>query len=205
MRSRFYAVRRNVDYVDNLYWILETVKDVAKLAKFRYNFFHLDRIYIFMKATKEKNRYSRDDSAAFRVDISSYEPRVTSVWFGGKNKAKAKSLSWEWRYGMHPETLPPRPPIIKPRPSIIPSSYFENRSEDGGFFPFASSSSSSSRMYPKRTLFHYPARSPREDSSLMMYPALPHQYYGRPETKIKGMPGKFGKGSRKVVDERPAF
>ena len=100
-RSRFYNCNRS-KYPTNRFWIEDLVKDIAKTAKFRWQF-KTNEFFILLYKTKSRKRYGGELAAQFKVKIHNWgkareEVEIKSAVFVGPD-SKWANFEWQYRRG----------------------------------------------------------------------------------------------------------
>jgi hypothetical protein len=170
-RSRRYTVTFS-KYPKNRFWVEDLVKDVAKTAKFLWEF-RTNEFFILLYKTE--SRASLGELAAqFKVALHNWgkwgeDVEIESAVFVGPD---AKWANFEWQHGGDPLKLP-RPPKLAPTtPDVLKTSMFGG----GG---------AAHHMYPR---VQHVSRLHRDvPGAHHMYAKVANKWYGHQESRRLGL------------------
>ena len=173
-RSRYYHTTYS-KYPTNRFWVEDLVKDVAKTAKFRWEF-KTNEFFILLYKSKSEARYGLGElTGQFKVRIHSWGNRgedveIKSAMFVGSD---SKWANFEWQYGGDPLKLP-RPPLLAPTtPDVLKTSMFGG----GGV---------AHHQYPRVVHVSHLHRDTPE--AHYMYAKVANMSYGHQEARRLGLP-----------------
>jgi hypothetical protein len=197
-RSRRYTVTRS-KYPTNRFWVEDLVKDVAKTAKFRWQF-RTNEFFILLYKTKPREGYGVIELAGqFKVKIHNWckageDVEIKSASFVDP---EAKWANFEWQYGGDPLKMPEPPPIAPATPDVLKTSMFGG----GGM---------AHHQYP-----HFPHHSYAKVAH-HEYAKVANKWYGHQESRRLGLPSalssysmasgmKRTKKATKAFEQKPTY
>jgi hypothetical protein len=171
-RSRYYHAAFT-KYPQNRFWVEDLVKDVAKTAKFRYQF-KTNEFYVLLYMRKSKARYGLGElTAQFKVQLHQtdrLDVEIKSAVFVGLD---SKWANFEWQYGGDPMKLPRRPLLAPTTPDVLKTSMFGG----GGM---------AHHQYPR--VVHVSHVHPDTPDAHHMYAKQANKSYGHQEARRLGLP-----------------
>jgi hypothetical protein len=175
-RSRFYHVKYS-RYPQNVFELEDQVKDVAKVAVFRYDI-GARLFYLELCITSGTKRYGGLELTAFfkiqmHGDFNQGEIEIKNTNFYGPN---AKLWNYAWRYRTDPYKMPFLPQLVPGEPDIVSS-------------PMFSSLGVIHKQYPKMSIHHY------RQGGLHHYPHFSTHWYTPGDARREGLPSALPKFS----------